>query len=209
MIKGGYKTLDEWAKSRGYADYNTKLNYVDGQTKPGKYDDPANLHGVRDTTHFTSGNAYPADFTSDNHSTLKDKYERSIYDNMCDIIRIYAEYKDKGKGKDKGTKKETFLNSKEYIDALYTSDMSKDTANIHGKFTEKTLEFCKEYKTELELFDLCGDIVKYLRHPYPVPKSLYTDVYNDLKQMKKNFEDLYAKKKKKPINLYEVIHRSF
>ena len=196
-----------------YSQYDTRLNNKAGLINPGNYDilvlqRPPNYSGVHDKNWFKdkSGSQleiYPEDFDSQpNPFGLPNKFNRSIYENMCDIIRVYAEYKD-------NRQTETFLDSTEYIDALYTSDISKDTNGIHTKFTEKTLEFCTKYRSELDLFDLCGDIVKYLRHPYPVPKSLYTDVYNDLKQMKKNFEDLYAKKKKKPINLYEVIHRSF
>ena len=189
-----------------YSKYNTKLNHNDGLTRnPGDYDalkriNPLDLKGVHPTAYFRGSPIYPEDFDSHaNPIGLPKKYHRSIYDNMCDIIRIYAEYP-------KDEKKESFLQSKKYIDALYTSVMANDTANIHDKFTEKTLEFCTKYTTELDLFDLCEEMFGYLSRPDQI--GLYTNISNDFKKMKTNFIELYNPKSV-PKNLYEVIHRSF
>ena len=106
---------------------------------------------------------YPANFSSAAHVSIGGHYDRSIYQNVCDILRIIAEFNNAVDS----TKYDPFKNSKDYMDIF----LGSGTTHIHQNFAGFIHEYCMQYKDEVKLLELCKEeILPYVANDYNYPE---------------------------------------
>jgi len=98
---------------------------------------------------------YPNPYTDSSPlgTIVPNRYIRTIYQNVIDILSVLAQYK-------KPVAQRGFDSSTDYVSKWYTNSVDA----LHHNFTIYTAEYCCKYKNELELLKHCKKIVKYIEN---------------------------------------------
>jgi hypothetical protein len=140
-----------------YSQYNIKIDHT------GKY--------TKKVVSFT----YPLPII--NSLPFSTHYSRSIYQNVCDILRIVAQFNKPA------TSWSAFHNSKEYIDIF---DGRASITDIHRNFAGFIHEYCIEFKNEITLLELCKDKIL----PYIINDKNEVEVNNLISKLDKIIQNL-------------------